>query len=90
MEESKITKQKCKTFKERYQDPEYKEKHTKYICEKVQCDRCDCYVQRVALAKHKRSKKCMSVFQAKQGAQIPKDDLEKLKFLKEIIFSLNI
>ena len=45
--------EKKKTFKDRYQDEEYKEKHLKYINEKILCE-CGKMVARVGMAKHKR------------------------------------
>lgn len=48
-------KKKHKTFKEYYQDEEFKERHNNYIKQKVPCE-CGRQVMRVQLAKHKRTK----------------------------------
>lgn len=40
-----------------YSNPEYKQKHLKYVLEKVPCEICGVDVARCYLAKHKRSKK---------------------------------
>jgi len=50
MEEKKIK----KTFKDYYQNDEFKEKHLEYIKEKIKCE-CGSDVSRVSLARHKRS-----------------------------------
>lgn len=46
--------EKCKKFTDYYQDPVFKERHRKYISEKIECD-CGRMVMRVAMAKHKRT-----------------------------------
>lgn len=55
VDDEKIAKKKQKTFKEYYQDPEFKEKHKKYVSEKIKCS-CGRMVMRMAMAKHKRTK----------------------------------
>jgi len=43
-------------FKKYYADPEFRERHKKYMNEKVKCD-CGLMVPRSYLSKHKRTQK---------------------------------
>ena len=54
---------KSKTFKDRYQNKDFKEKHLKYIQEKLACE-CGLMVSRVAIAKHRRTKKHLKAVEA--------------------------
>ncbi len=45
-----------KIFKEYYQDPKFKEKHKKYILEKIEC-LCGTKTARCNLSHHKKTKK---------------------------------
>ena len=45
-----------KTFKEYYADPEFKEKHQKYMLEPIECE-CGCKVMRSNISKHKKTSK---------------------------------
>lgn len=47
---------KTKTFKEYYQDPEFRERHKKYMLTKVKCD-CGCDIARNHMSHHKKTKK---------------------------------
>ena len=66
-----------KTFKEYYNNPEFKEKHNKYIREKIMCEDCKKDVQRVAMAKHKRTKKHLSCCEKNKTTNI-KDMVDEL------------
>jgi hypothetical protein len=59
--EDQEQKKKCKTFKEYYSNPEFKEKHKAYINEKIKCDECGNSVSRVNMAKHKKTNKCKNL-----------------------------
>jgi hypothetical protein len=48
---------KPKSFKEYYQNPEFKKKHLEYIMSKVQCTDCGAMCSRCNLTKHKKSVK---------------------------------
>ena len=57
MEVEKKTRKKYMTFKERLQNPEYREKHMKYIMTPIECEICNCKVSRYYLKKHKQTKR---------------------------------
>ena len=67
---------KYKSFKEYYSNPEFKAKHDLYVREKIQCPECTKFVQRVAMAKHKKSRKHIDC--CKNDKKIIDDDLYKL------------
>ncbi len=46
-----------KTFKEYYQNPEFKARHLKYITEKITCNICGVEFSRCNKCKHERSQK---------------------------------
>lgn len=50
-------KPKTKTFKEYYNDEEYKKKHRLYMTEKIDCLVCECSIDRVNMARHNRTSK---------------------------------
>ena len=50
-------KPKSKTFKDYYQDPDYKKNHLEYVMTKVECPQCGVMCSRCNLTKHKKSKK---------------------------------
>lgn len=68
-----------KTFKERYQDPEYKEKHKQYVNQKIECD-CGKSVTRAGLALHKRSR----IHQKRLDEKKNNDETELLKRILEL------
>jgi hypothetical protein len=65
------------SFKEKYQDPEFKKKHNEYVNEKVKCS-CGRMVKRVAMAKHKRTKVHQRLVQEAQENPVIEDLVEKL------------
>lgn len=46
-----------KTFVDYYRDPEYKERHLKYMKKKVLCECCGVYVARNNMCHHRKTKK---------------------------------
>ena len=55
IKEEPVKEKKHKTFKDYYADPEYRQKHKKYISEKIKCE-CGRSVTRVGMAKHLRTR----------------------------------
>jgi hypothetical protein len=51
---------KYKTFKEYYENEEFRKKHLIYVNEKVECENCKQKVSRCNLKRHKTSSKCIS------------------------------
>jgi hypothetical protein len=54
-----------KTFKEYYADPEFKEKHQKYMLEPIECE-CGCKVMRSNISKHKKTPKHTKMMDKKE------------------------
>lgn len=50
---------KSKTFKDYYQNADYKKKHLEYVMTKVECKDCGSMISRCNLTKHKKSVKHM-------------------------------
>ena len=75
--ENKPAKKPVKKFTEYYKDPEFKEKHQKYIKEKIACD-CGKSVMRVAMAKHKRTKVHLRLTQDNSSKQLQQIDIAEL------------
>ena len=69
---SKMNKEnkKYKTFREYYADPEYRKKHLEYITQTVECPNCDLSCQRVAMARHRQSKRHFRLAKEKQDNQL--------------------
>lgn len=61
-----------KTFKEYYADPKFKERHTTYIKQKIQCPCCAREVARYNLSNHKKTKRCVAK-STTLTAQVKKD-----------------
>ena len=49
---------KSKSFKDYYEDPEFKKKHQLYMSQKIPCKQCGQIVMRGGMTKHKKSNKC--------------------------------
>lgn len=64
---------KYKTFKEYYADPAFRERHLKYINEKIPCPVCGIMTFRHHMSRHKKSKKCQAVLQAASQEQAYKN-----------------
>ncbi len=76
-----MSKSSKKTFKDYYQDPEYKAKHKKYLLTKVPCLNCNCMVTRCNMSHHKKTPKCIRI-----GKQLNEDKLStSMKELKQKI-----
>ena len=67
-----------KTFKEYYADPEFKEKHLKYITEKLPCE-CGCMVTRVNWLRHAKTNKHKKLMEMKELNEIDDNELNNLK-----------
>jgi hypothetical protein len=69
-----------KTFKEYYQDPEFKQRHNAYIKESVICGVCNCYIKRYNSGHHKSSQKHKKNLEKKQqeSKKISKEEVIQL------------
>ena len=67
-----------KTFKEYYADPEFREKHLKYITEKLPCE-CGCMVSRVNWLRHAKTNKHKKLMESKKVNDIDIMELTTLK-----------
>lgn len=90
-------KKKYKSFKEYYQDEEFKQKHLQRISEKIKCPMCDCMIQRYAMCKHQKTKKCQMIASTKPQAneikvkiQQKQDIKNKIKALENELKTINI
>ncbi len=78
-------KKKYKTFKEYYADPKYREKHLKYISEKIPCE-CGRSVKRFGMSKHKKTTIHSRAMNSKQRPTTPEPKNDMLEeMLKRII-----
>ena len=58
-----------KSFKEYYANPEFKEKHQKYMLEPIECE-CGCVVMRSNISKHKKTPKHLKKMMEKKKVDI--------------------
>ena len=68
-----------KTFKEYYEDPEFKKKHQKYCAEEIECE-CGRTVRRNFLTKHRKTK----IHQRDLNTKLEIEDLRERKKNREI------
>ena len=76
-----------KSFKDYYSNPEFKAKHDEYVRKKVQCPECTKFVQRVAMAKHKKSRKHIDCCASLNDTNSKNDNL--IKLIADLIESHN-
>jgi len=92
----KKTRKQQKTFKERYQDEEYKKKHLEYLNTLITCD-CGRQIRRVTMSVHKESKRHKKLLEDKKKKnngeliELYKNKLElmqeDIRVMKEIIMA---
>ena len=58
-----------KTFKEYYANPEFKEKHQKYMLESIECE-CGSKVMRSNISKHKKTPKHTKLMNKKKDIDL--------------------
>lgn len=73
---------KGKSFKDYYQDPEFRERHKKYMSEKVPCPKCFFETCRSNMTRHQRSKNCTNRL---QKMKVMKEYDSVLKLEQEIV-----
>jgi hypothetical protein len=90
MEESNNKKQ-YKTFKEYYQDENFKKKHKEYVSEKVLCE-CGRYTARSNMIKHQKTRVHQKELLKKQEEKKKQEETENYKQVleeaKEAYFSI--
>lgn len=75
-----------KTFKEYYSNPEFKEKHQKYMLETIECE-CGCKVMRSNISKHRKTPKHKKMMDKKE-LDVSEDTYNRL--LNKIKQDLNL
>jgi len=66
-----------KTFKEYYANPEFKEKHQKYMLEAIVCE-CGCKVMRSNISKHRKTVKHTKMMDKKKDADLSEEQYNKI------------
>ena len=78
-----------KTFKEYYQDAEYRKRHLDYIKEKVQCS-CGCITARCNMSVHKKTAKHINIMKQLEKKKQEQIDKKRLKIEQVIISNLSL
>jgi len=66
-----------KTFKEYYANPEFKEKHQKYMLEAIVCE-CGCKVMRSNISKHRKTPKHTKLMDKKKDVDLSEETYNKI------------
>jgi hypothetical protein len=77
MDNETVVAKKYMSFKERYQNEEYKKKHLEKIKELVRCEMCNCEIMRCGRSRHERSQKHILNKMLNDYKENSKQDLNK-------------
>lgn len=74
---------KKKTFKDYYQDPKFRERHKKYMVEKIKCE-CGCVRTRNNMSRHRKTNKHKKLMKEIKLQRIDRVEKELKKLTKQL------